>query len=477
MRVACAVPGRATGTREIDALNPRHLVDRIDAILLTGGSAYGLGAADGVMGWLRGRGRGLPVGPAGIVPIVPTAVIFDFDLAPGGKADRWPTADDAYRACTAASASVAEGSVGAGTGATVGKALGPRAAMKGGVGSWAATGGDIVVGALVVLNAVGNILDDSGAILAGARGADGKFVDALAHFGRGGAPFGVGKARNTTLAVVATNASLDRTGLESLAHAAGDALARRVVPYRTLFDGDVGFPVVTAAVAPLLREPRITADRLSEALHGEALALLERADGDVWLRVRAGDGYHAWTHAAYLAVGSTEWAEHWSARATARSLGAELKFEDQRLRLAVGARVVLRRHGQVETADGRAWSISAGVVRPDSELRADARLLAPPEWALRWFSGAPYLWGGRTEWGIDCSGLVQATYAARGVVLPRDSDLQSLAGREVKIDPTGSSYQAGDLLCFADGRKISHIALWAGAGRIVHSELSRGGVA
>src|SRR3989442_350422 len=251
MRAACAVRGRATGTREIDALNPRHLVDRIDALLLTGGSAYGLGAADGVMRWLRERGRGLPVGSAGIVPIVPTAVIFDFDLAPGGKADRWPTADDAYRACNVASGDVAEGSVGAGTGATVGKALGPRAAMKGGVGTWAASGGDIVVGALVVLNAVGNILDGSGAILAGARGADGKFVDALAHFARGGAPFGaVGEARNTTLAVVATNATLDRTGLEALAHAAGDALARRIVPYGTLFDGDIVFAVSTAAAAP-----------------------------------------------------------------------------------------------------------------------------------------------------------------------------------------------------------------------------------
>ena len=247
IRASCAVRGRATGTREIDALNPRHVVDRIDAILLTGGSAYGLGAADGVMRWLKERGRGLPVGSAGIVPIVPTAVIFDFDLAPGGKADRWPTADDGYRACAAASGTVAEGSVGAGTGATVGKALGPRAAMKGGVGSWAASGGDIVVGALVVLNAVGNILDGSGAILAGARGADGTFVDALTHFGRGGAPFG---ARNTTLAVVATNATLDRTGLESLAHAAGDALARRIVPYGTLFDGDVVFAVSTAAVVP-----------------------------------------------------------------------------------------------------------------------------------------------------------------------------------------------------------------------------------
>jgi len=250
MRAACAVRGRATGTRELDALNPRHLVDRIDAVLLTGGSAYGLGAADGVMRWLKERGRGLPVGSAGIVPIVPTAVIFDFDLAPGGKADRWPTAEDAYRACGAASGDVAEGSVGAGTGATVGKALGPRAAMKGGVGSWAASGGDIVVGALVVLNAVGNILDGSGAILAGARGAGGKLVDALEHFARGGAPFGAVAARNTTLAVVATNATLDRTGLEALAQAAGDALARRIVPYGTLFDGDVVFAVSTAAAAP-----------------------------------------------------------------------------------------------------------------------------------------------------------------------------------------------------------------------------------
>src|SRR2546430_2347863 len=184
MRAACAVRGRATGTRELDALNPRHVVDRIDAVLLTGGSAFGLGAADGVMRWLKERGRGLPVGSAGIVPIVPTAVIFDFDLAPGGKAERWPTADDAYRACTAASADVVEGSVGAGTGATVGKALGPRAAMKGGVGSWAASGGRIVAGAPGGLNAGGNILDGAGAGLAGGRAADGPFAGALAHFAR-----------------------------------------------------------------------------------------------------------------------------------------------------------------------------------------------------------------------------------------------------------------------------------------------------
>src|SRR6266581_393904 len=232
MRAACAVRGRATGTRELDALNPRHVVDRIDAVLLTGGSAYGLGAADGVMRWLKERGRGLPVGSAG-----------------------------------------------AGTGATVGKALGPRAAMKGGVGSWAASGGDIVVGALVVLNAVGNILDGAGAVLAGARAADGTFADALTHFARGGAPFGaVGKARNTTLAVVATNATLDRIALEALAHAAGDALARRIVPYGTLFDGDVVFAVSTATAAPAT--PLQTA-ALAVPMAAERAVRLARGIGDI----------------------------------------------------------------------------------------------------------------------------------------------------------------------------------------------------
>jgi len=277
IRAACAVRGRATGTRELDALSPNHLVDRVDAILLTGGSAYGLGAADGVMRWLRERGRGLPVGPAGRVPIVPAAVLFDFDLAPGGKADRWPTADDAYRACAAASREVAEGSVGAGTGATVGKALGPRGAMKGGVGTWAAAGGDIVVGALVVLNAVGNVLDGSGAILAGARGPDGRHVDALAHFAGGGVPF----PRNTTLAVVATNAALERTALEGLAHAAGDALARRIVPYGTMFDGDVVFAISTATTAPATPLQAEALAQLAVPVAVERAVRLARGRGDV----------------------------------------------------------------------------------------------------------------------------------------------------------------------------------------------------
>src|SRR2546425_219196 len=140
----------------------------------------------------------------------------------------------------------------------------------------------------------------------------------------------------------------------------------------------------------------------------------------------------------------------------------------------VTAAVAPQRGGRVETGDGRVWDVAAGVLRPEVELQVEARLTAAPEWALRWFSGAPYAWGGRTEWGVDCSGLVQATYAARGVDLPRDSDLQSGAGRDVPLETTGGGYETGDVLCFADGRRISHVALWAGAGRSVHSALSRG---
>src|SRR5690242_19558094 len=119
MRAAAAIRGRATGTREFDALSPRHLVPHIDAVLLTGGSAYGLGAADGVMRWLRERGRGLPVSPTQVVPIVPTAVIFDL---PADGAPRWPRPEDGLAACEAAGVTIPEGSVGAGAGATVGKA-------------------------------------------------------------------------------------------------------------------------------------------------------------------------------------------------------------------------------------------------------------------------------------------------------------------------------------------------------------------
>jgi L-aminopeptidase/D-esterase-like protein len=252
MRAAATIRGRATGTRELDALDPKHLVGHVDAILFSGGSAYGLGAADGVVRWLAKRGRGFPVRPGTVVPIVPAAVIFD--LGNIGATVRWPGPAEAERACDAASAEIAEGSVGAGTGATVGKAQGIASAMKGGLGTWAVAGGeasDIVVAALVVVNAVGDVRDASGAVLAGSRSADGSIGDGLRYLADGQAPFGATPPTpNTTLAVVATNAALSKIELESLAQAGGDALARRIVPFGTMFDGDVVFALSTAQRAP-----------------------------------------------------------------------------------------------------------------------------------------------------------------------------------------------------------------------------------
>jgi L-aminopeptidase/D-esterase-like protein len=245
MRASVCVRGRATGTRELDVLDPGHLVERIDAILFTGGSALGLGVADGVMRWLRERGRGLPVGTMGTIPIVPSAVIFD--LGNAGKPLGWPSPDDAYRACDNASADYEEGLVGVGRGATCGKAAGLEKMIPAGLGSWAerSQDGEIIVAALVVVNAIGDVRNARGEIIAGT-------TDSLRYLADGGAPLGDPErlTRNTTLAVVATNAEMDRVQLQALAHSGSDALARRITPYGTLFDGDVVFAVSTAAVKP-----------------------------------------------------------------------------------------------------------------------------------------------------------------------------------------------------------------------------------
>ncbi|HLZ44118.1 MAG TPA: C40 family peptidase [Gemmatimonadales bacterium] len=231
--------------------------------------------------------------------------------------------------------------------------------------------------------------------------------------------------------------------------------------------------IVTAALAPLLGERKISAPRVSEALHGEVLDVLERHEE--WLRVRAPDGYIGWLNAGYVASGTRDWADDWQERASARSLSADIVTSDGRRRLPTGARVALRR-GVVELADGQRGAVAAGNVRREQELRVEARHLALPELAQKWYAGAPYLWGGRTEWGIDCSGLVQAVYGARGIALPRDSDQQFAQGKEIAIAADGAGYEAGDLLFFAERGRVSHVALWAGVGRIVHAALSRGGV-
>jgi len=238
------VKGRATGTRELDACRPESLAGRVDAIVLTGGSAYGLAAADGVTRWLEAHQRGFSVGP-GVVPIVPAAVIFD--LLPCGRFDARPTPQMGGQACETAGTAVAEGSVGAGTGATVGKALGPTTAMKGGVGTWSVRAGEVVVGALAVVNAFGDVTDADGTIIAGARSDDGKFVGTAAYLARGGLTRGALSPphrishHNTTLVVVATNVALSRLALSGVAHAAGDGMARRILPVGSAFDGDIVF--------------------------------------------------------------------------------------------------------------------------------------------------------------------------------------------------------------------------------------------
>ncbi|HEY4024924.1 MAG TPA: P1 family peptidase [Candidatus Dormibacteraeota bacterium] len=239
------VRGPAPGTRETDLLRPGRVVERVHAICLCGGSAFGLGAADGVMRFLRERDVGLPVGPVR-VPLVPTAVLFD--LAAGTVA--WPGPDDGYAACLAASdRAPEEGPVGAGTGATVGKLLGREGASPGGAGTASVRlPGGAVVGALAVVNAVGDVHGRDGRVLAGARQPDGRPVDVWRMLLESGPPSPPAVGASTTIAVVATDAALDKAGCRRLAEVAQDGLALAVRPAHTPFDGDAIFAVSTGEV-------------------------------------------------------------------------------------------------------------------------------------------------------------------------------------------------------------------------------------
>jgi len=244
---AVDVRGAAPGTRETDLMRPGNLVERVHAILLTGGSAYGLAAADGVMRYLEERGVGFPVG-VGVVPIVPAAVIFD--LAVGDPAVR-PDAALGYAACQAASdGPVAEGNVGAGCGATVGKILGQEMAMKGGQGCDTITLPDgVIVSALMVVNALGDVVDPvSGQIIAGARQPDGSFANAMSILLGGVAQTTSERLKagaNTSIGVVVTNADLTRSQALQVARMAHDGIARAIRPSHTLYDGDTIFVLAT----------------------------------------------------------------------------------------------------------------------------------------------------------------------------------------------------------------------------------------
>lgn len=235
------VRGSAPGTRETDLLAPTNLVESVNAICLCGGSAYGLDAASGVMQYLEERGIGLDVG-VGIVPIVPAAVIFDLAI---GNGKIRPDAAMGYQAAAGSSAeAVVEGNVGAGCGATVGKLFGLANAMKGGLGSASANlPNGLIVGAIVAVNAIGEIRDpDSGTVLAGPRGEDDQLLDSLRCLAaQSFAPMPPGT--NTTIAVVATNATLNKTQMNKVAQMAHDGIARAVYPAHTMHDGDTVFAI------------------------------------------------------------------------------------------------------------------------------------------------------------------------------------------------------------------------------------------
>ncbi len=240
------VRGAAPGTRETELLSPLNAVEQVHAVLLSGGSAFGLDAAGGVMRWLEERGIGVAVGPA-CVPIVPAAILFDLWL---GDVRIRPDAQAGFAACEAASRQPpAQGNVGAGAGASVGKLFGIERAMRGGIGSASVTVAGVTVGALVAVNALGDVIDPaSGHPVAGARSADGRsLMNTMAALLRGElpAPFQPGQA--TTIGVIATDARLSKAQANKVAQMAHDGLARSINPVHTMGDGDTLFALATGA--------------------------------------------------------------------------------------------------------------------------------------------------------------------------------------------------------------------------------------
>ncbi|HZY65598.1 MAG TPA: P1 family peptidase [Rubrobacteraceae bacterium] len=273
--VAVDVRGSSPGTRETDRLGPLGIVRDTHAILLTGGSAFGLAAADGVVRFLEEKDVGLDIGVAKI-PLVSAAVIFDLMF---GSPDARPDADMGYKAAAAArSEDFEQGSVGAGTGATVGKILGLENAMKGGVGSASARlDGGLIVAALAVVNAVGDVRDEQGNILAGPRREDGGLADSVDLMPQAADRMRWGQ--NTTLGVVATNARLTKPEATKVAQMAHDGLARAIYPVHTSVDGDVVFvagvgetetapDVVGAWGAQMMQKSILRAVRVAKGMPG-----------------------------------------------------------------------------------------------------------------------------------------------------------------------------------------------------------------
>jgi L-aminopeptidase/D-esterase-like protein len=260
---SCDIRGSSPGSRELALLAPDKTMQEVHAILLTGGSAFGLAAADGVMQYLEQENVGYQT-PWVRVPIVPAAVIFDLNV--GSRTTR-PTAESGYAACrTASSVDIDRGSVGAGTGATVGKWAGTDHWMKGGFGMATRTAGKAAVCALAVVNAVGDVLDAAMNVLAGARSAVGQWL-VEEHPQRELMRPGPSELTNTTLVAVLTNAALTKVEAHRVAQRTHDGFARAVKPAHTSFDGDVAFVCATGgSTTPFDIVAECAADAAADAI-------------------------------------------------------------------------------------------------------------------------------------------------------------------------------------------------------------------
>jgi L-aminopeptidase/D-esterase-like protein len=265
--------GGAPGTRETNLLDPTNMVDKVNAVFLAGGSAFGLDVGTGVMRYLDEHKIGWNVGAAGVVPIVPGAILFDLPF--GGSPSIRPNADCGYRAAGSASAgAVQEGNIGAGAGATVGKMGGGGSAMKGGIGTASFTlPNGLVVGAIAAVNAVGDIIDpESNRIVAGVRGPDGKTLLDARKLIRTGASERAPAPRagqNTTIVIVATNATMSKADINRVAIMADDGFARAIAPSHTVGDGDTVFTLATGSwsgMANVTIVGALAADAVTEAI-------------------------------------------------------------------------------------------------------------------------------------------------------------------------------------------------------------------
>lgn len=231
--------------------------------------------------------------------------------------------------------------------------------------------------------------------------------------------------------------------------------------------------VATAAIAPINREPDVREEQVSQLVLGETAQQLA-ADRD-WIRLRTdADAYEGWVHRGYVAVLDDLHAEAWRRTAGAMSEGALITVGSDLVRAPMRARLVLDEDGMVTLPDGRLGRVVEGRVRQTAAIRVDACGVPPEELAMEQFQGSPYQWGGVTPWGVDCSGLVQTTWALRGVMLPRDSSAQVEVGDPVQLDRV----EPGDLLFFRSesGEHITHVAFAATGVSLVHSTIACGGV-